>query len=216
MSCFNPCLPCTPAPKCCPPVQPPAPPVQPPAAAAAFSGSLCGDPYFVSLSLPFAGNREPRETAVASFDISKYTGSVLPVSKFSLDDFVFVVKADFDIMSAYTLTGTTRNINLPPETLIVVDGKNPMYASGAVDDGMTTNYTFNGKTYSIPGGQVVPLSTAIKGVIDLGVPFQPHDKISLQQMQELGFRVGDKVAFKLMAVAHGMGNVTLDFNVPQC
>ena len=184
----------------------------------AAEAPACGTiaPYFVSLTLPFLPNDEPRETAVASFDISEYQGTFLPVSAFVLDDFAFIVKSDFDVQSSYSLVGTTRTIALPPESLVVVDGNNPTYALGNVDDVLTTNYVFNGKTYSIPGGNSMPLSTAIIGVHQLGVPFQPHNQISLAQLQQLGFQNGSIVSFKIMSVAHGWGKVTLDINVPQC
>jgi len=105
---------------------------------------------------------------------------------------------------------------LPPESLIVVDGNNPNLASGAVDDSLTTNYVFGGQTYSIPGGQSIPLSQAIQGVHALGVPYQPHNAISLQQLNNLGFVSGGVVQFKIMHVAHGLGNITLQIDVPQC
>jgi hypothetical protein len=194
-----------------PPEEPDSPPNLPDIPACRVSG-----PYFSSLSLAFASNDEPRETAIASFNISDYYGSLLPISSFALDDFAFIVKPDFDITSAYTLQDNTRTINLPPETLIVVDGNNPNYAAGAVDDTLTTNYVFNGLTHSIPGGQSIPLSSAIQGVINLGVPAQPHNNISLAQLYSLGFVTDNTVAFKIMHVAHGSGNVTLNISVPQC
>lgn len=173
-------------------------------------------PYFVSLSLPFTGNDEPRETSVASFDVSDYQAGLLPISSFALDDFAFIVKSDFNVTSAYSLVGSTRTITLPPESLIVVDGNNPNYADGAVDHGLTTNYVFGGNTYSIPGGISIPLSTAIIGVNALGVPFQPHNNISIAQLQSLGFVSGGVVSFKIMHVVHGGGDVTLEISVPQC
>lgn len=203
------CLPYCPAPTCTASPDPPLPTLD-------YNKAVCGEAYSVSLKVPFEANAEPRETAVATFDTSKYQGFILPVSEFQLDDFAFIVKADFDIKTSYSLNGNTRSITLPPETMVIVDGKNPNYASGAVDDMKNTNYVFNGKSYSIPGGISIPLSEAIKGVINLGVPHQPHDSISLDLLTKRGFLVNNKVSFKIMHVAHGAGDVTLSFAIPQC
>lgn len=178
---------------------------------------VCSIEYSVNfnLILPNAPTNEPRETIVASFDVSSFSGDILPVSSFTLDDFAFIVKPDFDVASSYSITGNVREIVLPPEAMILVDGNNVNYANGAVDDTLTTNYVFNGQTASFsPTSR--PLSTAIQDLINIGVPFQAHNNISLGNLQTLGFRTGDVIAFKIMHVVHGSGFFSMNFSIPQC
>lgn len=187
---------------------------------AEFNTCRISAPYFASLSLPFETGDAPRKTTIASFDISDYQGSILPISNFVLDDFAFIVKSDFNVASAYSLVGSTRVITLPPETLIVVEGGNPNFANGGLNHTLQTNYIYNGQTYIVPaapgGVPVTPLSEAIQGLIAIGCPYQPHDSISINQLASLGFVNNGIVSFKIMHVNHGGGNITLEINVPQC
>jgi uncharacterized protein (TIGR02217 family) len=177
---------------------------------------MIGGTYTADLRLLASTSDEPRETITATFDLSMFQGDVLPVSAFALDDFSFIVQSDFDINSAYSLDGSTRIINLPSHALVVVDGNNPNLADGSIDDPLTTNYVFGGQTYSIPGGETMPLSEAIQGVIDMGVLSQPHNAISLSQMAARGFISDNIISFKIMHVNHGSGLVRLTIDVPQC
>jgi hypothetical protein len=177
---------------------------------------IIGGTYYKNLFLSFATNDEPRETESASFTVGNYQGNVLPISSFVLDDFAFVVKSDFNVANCYSLVGATRTISLPSDCFILYDGNNPNYANGSVDDTLTTNYVFNGQTYSIPGGQSIPLSTAIQDVLNLGVLAQPHNNIRLSEFASRGYISGGIISFKLMHIAHGGGNVTLTIDIPQC
>lgn len=168
-----------------------------------------------NLALPNTTDNAPRETEVASFDVSSFSGDILPVGSFTLDDFAFVVKPDFIVASSYSLIGSTRTIVLPPEALVLVDGNNPNYASGSINHTLTTNYVFNNQTVSFSSASR-PLSTAIQDLLNIGVPFQAHNSISLSQLQTLGFRTGNTIAFKIMHVVHGAGFVSLNFSIPQC
>ena len=184
-----------------------------------YSGTLCiiGGTYYKNLSVPFDGNDEPRETESASFVVGNYQGDVLPISNFVLDDFAFVVKSSFNVSSCYSLVGSTRTINLPSDCFILYDGNNPNYADGSLDHGLTTNYVFNGQTYSISAfPPSLPLSVAIQGVLDMGVLAQPHNNIRLSEFASRGYISGGIIYFKLMHIAHGGGNVNLTIDVPQC
>jgi len=69
---------------------------------------------------------------------------------------------------------------------------------------------------NLPDGQSIPLSLAIQGVHALGVPYQPHNTISLALLNQLGFVNNGIVQFKIMHVAHGGGTILMEIDVPQC
>jgi uncharacterized protein (TIGR02217 family) len=180
-------------------------------------------PYFVSLSLPLASGNQPRQTATATFNLSDYSGNLLPVvnNTFALDDLAFFVKPGFDVTTAYSVDGgNNRTIYLPDESLVVVDGNlvPPQYGNGHVTEARNNTYIYKGQSFTIPAstGELFPLSVAINGLVGIGVPVQPHNQISLAQLESLGFAVGNEISFKIMHVAHGLGNITLQIDVPQC
>ena len=181
-------------------------------------GLVCkiGESYTAALSVSPNFNSAPNATATASFNIQQFIGSILPISSFVLDDFAFIVKPDFNVASSYVIEGSTRTITIPSDALIIYDGNNPNYASGSVDDALTTNYVFNGQTYSLPGGGNVPLSTAILGVLNLGVLGQPHNTISLREFYDRGYVNNGVISFKIMHDSHGAGAVNLTIYVPAC
>lgn len=180
-------------------------------------------PYQITLDIPPAFPFEidgvhARESAVAEFDLDDFIGLLLPIDSYFLDDLAFFVKPDFDLAANFVLdtAQNQRTLTLPDEALIVVQSGNPDFAQGAVDDAMDTTYSFKGGSYTIPGGQSLPLSQTIQGIINLGVPAQGHQDISLAQLQSLGFVENNVIKFKLIHVIHGAGGVTLGIDVPQC
>lgn len=176
--------------------------------------------YTATLSVPFTSVNNPRETSVASFDLSDYNGETLPVSNFVLDDVVFVVPSNFNVSGCYSLVNNVRILNLPSNALILYDGDNPNYADGGLNHPLQTNYVFNGQTYIVPaapdGVPVTPLSTAILGFFAMGILGQPHNGIGLSALAARGYINNSIVSFKLMHICHGGGEVTLIINVPQC
>lgn len=158
-------------------------------------------------SLPQA---EVMESNVARFDMSSMEGSVLPVSKFGLDDIAFLVK-ETDTIAAIA---SGRNITIPPYALLLYDGNNSNYAAGSVDSKLDTTYNFTGKpSVRIPGGS----DMSLQAVYNLGVPLIAHNKIKLDDLKAKGFvDSAGKIAFKLMHVAHGSGNVDLQLTLNPC
>jgi len=180
-------------------------------------------PYFASLSVPLSSGDQPRQTITATFNLSDYRGDLLPVvnNSFVLDDLAFFVKPGFDVTTAYAVDGSgNRTIYLPDESLVVVDGNlvPPQYGNGHVTDSRDNTYIYKMQSFTIPAstGELVPLSDAINGLIGIGVSVQPHNQISLSQLKSLGFVTNNEVSFKIMHVAHGLGEITLQIDVPQC
>ena len=183
----------------------------------AINQQLCiiGGAYNATLSVPFGTNREPRETAIATFTVGSYRGNVLPISYFQMDDLTFVVPSDFNVSGCYTTIGSTRIINLPSNAFVVYDGDNPNKADGQLSESTITTYNFGSSSYSVPAGNT-STGTGINGLLNIGVLAQPHNNIRLSELASRGYILNGIISFKLMHVAHGGGNVTLTIDVPQC
>lgn len=172
-------------------------------------------PYINTLSIPYGEGISPRESGIASFLLSDYQGDILTASSFSLDDIAFIVPADFDSNSAYSMNGATRNFAIPPSALIIYDGNNSNYSNGNLGGGPATNYIFNGNTIFVPN-EPISAKNAIEDLISAGVPGQPHNSISLLLLESKGYVFEGTVTFKIVHLNHGGGNLSFGISIPAC
>ena len=184
------------------------------------------DPVFIcskvkavefSISLPFLGPDEPRESPPVEMDLRLFQGDILPVSVFSVDDIVFMVKTDYNVQANYSLNEGTREITLPPEALLLVDGNNPNLADGGLNHPKDTSFIFGESSHRIPASEsAVPLADELMKLNGIGIPFQKHNEISISELSELGFIDRSFLRFKIIHVAHGSGFFDMVISIPRC
>ena len=178
--------------------------------------SLIGDVQF-RIDLPAAGPEKPRESHIIEMDLRLFDGDVLPVNSFNLDDIAFMVYADYDVDANYSFSNNTRNITVPPEALLLVDGNNPNLADGRVDHRSSdTRYIYKDQSHFMSRKRLLTTSDELMKLNGIGIPFQKHNEISISKLSELGFITNDILRFKIIHVAHGWGYINMNMSIPVC